>query len=134
MADRGQVLRPHWPERVARYRPHGPQGCRPTEPAPDEVTPEPDTFLRAAVKELRRENADHRARAARADEASNELVEAYAAGAGLLPYPSDLARYADPADLVDEDGLPDPTRPGSARLSRRRHRAVALAHRRFRRL
>ena len=87
-----------------------PAGSDPAEPTTPPVVDEPDTFPRAVVEDLRRENAEHRTKAARADKATAALVDAYAASAGLLADPSDLARYADPGDLVDDDGVPDADR------------------------
>ena len=72
----------------------------------------PETFPREYVEQLRRENAQHRTRAQRADEATARLLDASIASAtaGILADADDLRAHV-PADaLVDDDGWPDPER------------------------
>ncbi len=64
--------------------------------------------LRAEVRRLRDEAAETRVRSRRTDSLSARLVEAYAAATGLLADATDLR--ADPANLLDDDGLPDPVK------------------------
>ena len=68
---------------------------------------QPDTFPRSVVEKLRRENATYRERAGRADALAERLMAATVrdATAGILADPTDLT---DTADLVDDDGYPDP--------------------------
>ncbi len=76
-------------------------------PDPTRDTPEPETFPRAVVEELRRENAEQRVKAKRGDALAQRLVLAYAQALGRLADPSDLAY--DEA-LLDGDGIPDPAK------------------------
>lgn len=71
---------------------------------------EPEMFGREYVERLRGESAEYRTRAARADALEARLVEALAAGTGVLADPADLARYVDRDELVDDDGNPDPVK------------------------
>lgn len=68
-------------------------------------TPEPDenaeTFPRSYVERLRRENAEHRTKAKRADELAAQLFTARVAASGRLADPADLP-YAEA--LLDDDG------------------------------
>ena len=66
---------------------------------------EPETFPRDYVEKLRKENADMRVRAKRADDLQARLLDATIALAtqGLLADPSDLPRTD---DLLDDDGYP----------------------------
>ena len=64
-----------------------------TEPEVDETTveePEPETFPRAYVEELREENAKYRQRAGKADELAQRLHVALTAATGRLADPEDL--------------------------------------------
>jgi hypothetical protein len=70
----------------------------------DDSAPEPETFSRAYVAELRAEAAAHRTKAAAAEETNTRLRDR------LLDDPSDLAVFVDRSALVDDDGLPDPER------------------------
>ena len=77
----------------------------PDAPAVEEAAvEEPDTFPRAYVEQLRRENADFRTKGKRADELARRLTTAMAGALGVLHDPSDL-----PVDdrLMGGDGLPD---------------------------
>lgn len=76
-------------------------------PEPTDGTPDPETFPRAVVEELRRENADQRVKAKRGDALAQRLVLAYAQALGRLADPTDL-----PYDeaLCDDDGIPDPAK------------------------
>lgn len=69
-----------------------------------------DTFSREYVEKLRRENADARVKAKRADDLAERLLTA-TIGSTLsdrLADPADLlAHLDDPATLLDDDGLPD---------------------------
>jgi hypothetical protein len=67
--------------------------------------------LRTEIRRLRDESATHRVSSRRADTLAEWLVTAYAAAAGLLADPADLA--FDVA-LLDDDGLPDPARVATA--------------------
>jgi len=82
-------------------------GTEPPDGTPD--TPEPETFPRAVVEELRRENAEARTKAKRADDLARRLLTATIASttAGILTDPTDLP-VTD--DLLGEDGYPDPAR------------------------
>lgn len=78
-----------------------------TPETPPEVMPgASEDDLRAEVRRLRDEAAEQRVKGRRSETLSARLVTAYAAATGLLADPDDLR--ADPADLVDDDGLPDP--------------------------
>lgn len=78
------------------------------ETAPDAAegedgTDEPDTFPRAYVERLRRENAGHRERAARADQLAQRLHLALVTATGRLADPTDLpfdATHLDDADAL----------------------------------
>jgi hypothetical protein len=69
------------------------------------VEPEPETFPREYVEQLRREAAEARTRAALTDAAATRLVSALVRLDGRLVDPTDLAASD---DLLDEDGLPSP--------------------------
>lgn len=84
----------------------------PPDPQSEVETPEvaePDTFPRAYVEQLRQENAGHRTRANRADEAQRRLLETTvrSAAADHLADPGDLLAFGDADQLVDDDGWPD---------------------------
>lgn len=66
-------------------------------------TPEPETFPRSYVEELRQENARYRTRAQRADDLAQRLHTALVAATGRLADPSDLPY--DEAHLEDGDAL-----------------------------
>lgn len=72
-------------------------------PTPTEGTPEPETFPRAVVEELRRENAEQRTKAKRADEMSRRLHLELVRATGRLADPDDLGY--DEAHLEDVDVL-----------------------------
>jgi len=76
-----------------------------TTPAPDATqgTPEPETFPRAVVEELRRENAEARTKAKRAEEMSRRLHLELVRATGKLADPDDLP--FDEAHLEDVDVL-----------------------------
>ena len=82
-----------------------------TDPATDgtdPATPEPDSFPRTYVEQLRKESAGYRDRAKLADEAMTRLAAAtvqQAAGT-MLADPTDLPY--DPATMADGNGFPDP--------------------------
>lgn len=69
----------------------------------DEEGDEQDSFPRAYVEKLRKENADYRGRAKRADEFAHRLHAALVAADGRLADPSDLE--FDDAHLDDPDAL-----------------------------
>lgn len=77
-----------------------------TPETPDDVeTPDDgDTFPRTYVEQLRRENAEHRTKAKRADDLAARLHRAEVAATGKLADPSDLpfdeAHLDDPAALA----------------------------------
>lgn len=64
---------------------------------------EPDTFPRAVVEDLRKENATYRDKAKRADDYGQRLHTALVAATGRLADPSDLV--FDAAHLDDETAL-----------------------------
>lgn len=74
-----------------------------TEPPDPEGTPEPETFPRAVVEELRRENAEARTKAKRAEEMSRRLHLELVRATGRLADPDDLP--FDEAHLEDVDVL-----------------------------
>lgn len=76
----------------------------PAEGHTDPDTGEPETFPRAYVEKLRRESADHRARAKRADELAAALWTARVAGTGRLADPTDLP-MPDDVDPLDADAV-----------------------------
>lgn len=88
--------------------PQNPPQEPPEAQEPPDGTPEPqeepETFPRKVVEDLRRENAEHRTKAKRADDLAAALVTALAAGTGRLADPSDLPFSA---ALLDEAGIPD---------------------------
>ena len=96
---------------------------QPTEPAESDAqttetpdgtpdTPEDaETFPRAVVEELRRENAEQRTKAKRADDLAARLVTSIAASTGRLADARDLPFTA---ELLGDDGIPDPTKIGEA--------------------
>lgn len=71
--------------------------------------PEPDSFPRQYVEDLRRESAGYRDRAKRADALAERLLVATVreATAGILADPTDLD-VSEPGHLLDADGYPDP--------------------------
>ncbi|MFQ1002542.1 hypothetical protein [Modestobacter sp. SSW1-42] len=75
-----------------------------TPPVTPETPPEGDTFPRAYVETLRRENADYRTRAKRADDLSERVLRLEVAATGKLADPADLpfdaALVDDPAALA----------------------------------
>jgi hypothetical protein len=78
-----------------------------TPPEAEEGQPEPDSFPRSYVEDLRRESAGYRDRAKRADALAERLLTASVATAtvGILADPTDLPASD---DLLDDDGFPDP--------------------------
>ncbi len=68
------------------------------------VTGDPETFPRAYVEQLRKENAEARVGAKRSEALSRALVTAYAEQTGRLADASDLPLTD---DLLGEDGKPD---------------------------
>lgn len=89
---------------MAPSEPTAPEPEQPAEVMPD-ATPDD---LRAEVRRLRDEAATSRVGSRRADTLAARLVESYAAATGLLADPTDLR--AEPGDLVDDDGHPDPAK------------------------
>jgi hypothetical protein len=77
-----------------------------TSPEGEEGQPEPESFPRSYVEDLRRESAGYRERAKRADVLAERLLAATVASAtaGIRADPTDL-----PASdaLLDDDGFPD---------------------------
>jgi len=73
------------------------------DPTRDRDTPEPETFPRAVVEELRRENAEQRVKARRADEMSRRLHLELVRATGRLADPDDLP--FDEAHLEDVEVL-----------------------------
>lgn len=75
-----------------------------------EGSQDPETFDRAYVQRLRDENAKARIAAKRADGLASRLLDTTvrSAAADLLADPGDLLLHADSAELVDDDGYPDP--------------------------
>jgi hypothetical protein len=69
----------------------------------DEQEPEGDSFPRAYVEKLRRESAEYRVKAQRADELGERLHVAMLSADGRLADPSDLPY--DPAYLDDPEAL-----------------------------
>jgi len=87
----------------------------PTDEPDEESEPDPDaaedgTFPRTYVEQLRREGAEHRTRARRADEMESRLLATIIreATAEILEDPDDLWRGHESADFLDDDGYPDP--------------------------
>ena len=73
-------------------------------------TSEPEeTFYRPYVERLRRESAEYRTRAKRADELESRLRVAVVreGTAGILEDPGDLLRHREADELLDDDGYPD---------------------------
>lgn len=97
---------------------------------PDEDTDDdPDTFPRAYVQELRAEAIKHRLRAKRATEGEQRLLaaETHRAAADVLADPTDLLTFTETAELLDDDGWPDPERIAAAAadlVARKPHLAV----------
>lgn len=58
---------------------------------PDDPTTDPETFPRTVVEELRRENAEQRVKAKRADDLARRLHLALTTATGRLADPTDLA-------------------------------------------
>lgn len=77
----------------------------PPEPGPDtnESQSQSETFPREYVEQLRRENAEQRAKAKRADDLARQLFAARVTATGRLADPADLP--FDDALLDDADGL-----------------------------
>ncbi len=78
-------------------------------PAPDEPTeneptpePEPDTFPRAYVEDLRKENADYRTRAKAADDLAKRLHTELVRATGKLADPTDMPFDAEHLDDPDK--------------------------------
>lgn len=94
------------PESVSET-PSTPSEGKETEKASEAVTDDPETFPRAYVEQLRRENAEARVGAKKSDALAARLVTVLAGSTGKLADPSDLP-YSD--DLLDEDGMPDETK------------------------
>lgn len=71
---------------------------------------EAQTFDKDYVEKLRKEAAEARTKAKRADELAARLLEATIASAtsGILADASDLRANVSDEDLLDDDGLPDP--------------------------
>jgi hypothetical protein len=73
---------------------------------------EPDTFPRAYVEQLRKENAERRTRAEKLEGVNANLVgrllRAEVEADGRLADPADLLDGADAAALLDDDGAVDP--------------------------
>lgn len=92
-------------------------GDAPETPTPTPDTPDPDaagtddqeTFPRAYVEDLRRENAGYRAKAQRADALAERLLETTvrSAAAAILADPADLLLFGRAEDLLDDDKMPD---------------------------
>lgn len=76
-----------------------------------EADAEPDTFPREYVQALRKEAADHRAKAKKVTDANARLMALHAEMDGRLINVSELA-YTD--DLVDDSGLVDPQKVAQA--------------------
>lgn len=74
-------------------------------PEPTEPPDEPDTFSREYVQALRKEAADHRARAKKVTDANARLMALHAEMDGRLINVGELS-YSE--DLVDDSGLVDP--------------------------
>ena len=93
--------------------PQPPEGQTPPEGTPggQQPTGEPETFPRAYVEELRRENADNRVKAKRADALTQRLVAELARATGRMADPTDLP-VTDA--LLDEQGIPDPVKVDAA--------------------
>ncbi len=75
-----------------------------TPEAPEEDADEPDTFPRAVVEELRRENARYRTRAGQADAMSQRLHLELVRATGRLADPSDLPfdeNHLDDVSILD---------------------------------
>jgi len=79
-----------------------------TVPDDGQVQTDPETFPRSYVEDLRREAAEHRVKAKRADDLAARLLAATVAQAtaGILADPTDLPA----GDYLDDDGYPDPER------------------------
>lgn len=70
----------------------------------EDSTQEQDTFPRAYVEKLRKENADHRAAAKRADDLAAALWSAQVTASGRLADPTDLP-LPDGVDPMDADAV-----------------------------
>mgnify|MGYP000330108171 CR=1 FL=1 len=92
---------PTQPEPDAQQQPESQQ--QPDEPTENEPTPEPDTFPRAYVEDLRRENADYRNRAKAADDLAKRLHTELVRATGKLADPTDMPFDAE--HLEDPDKL-----------------------------
>ena len=81
----------------------------PTNGEPDPDAGEDGTFPRTYVEQLRRESAEHRTRAKRADELESRLLATIIreATSEILEDPEDLWRGHETADFLDDDGYPD---------------------------
>lgn len=91
------------------------QSPAPIEPPNDQLPSEgptapeePDSFPRDYVEQLRREAAEHRTKAKRADELELMLLETLIAraGSGVLHDPEDVWEGKEVDDFLDEDGMP----------------------------
>ena len=69
----------------------------------DVEDPEPDTFPRSVVEDLRKENAAYRTKAKDRDDLAHRLHTALVAATGRLADPTDLA--FDETHISDEDAL-----------------------------
>jgi len=103
---------------------------------PPEGPPEPegDTFPRAYVEQLRKENADRRKKAEETEARNTKLVRglllAEVRHDGRLADPADLLDGADTTILVGEDGAPDPEKVKAAvseLLARKPHYAKRIS-------
>jgi len=74
-----------------------------TQEAPEAAQDDPETFPREYVEKLRKEAAEARTRAKRADDQARELFAAKVTATGRLADPSDLAY--DEALVADSDAL-----------------------------
>jgi hypothetical protein len=74
-----------------------------TQEAPEAAQDDPETFPREYVEKLRKEAAEARTRAKRADDLARELFAAKVTATGRLADPSDLAY--DEALVADSDAL-----------------------------
>lgn len=76
--------------------------------------PEPRTYSAEAMAQVRDEAAKYRTRARTAEQRAEQLAERLmettvrSAASGVLADPADLLLHVEAAELVDDDGLPDP--------------------------
>jgi hypothetical protein len=95
---------------------------------------EPDTFPRAYVEQLRKENADRRKKAEETEARNQRLVRGLLLAEirhdGRLADPGDLLDGADTAALLDDDGAVDPAKVKAAvteLLGRKPHYAKRIS-------